>query len=196
MEELYVNCDLFSPKQKVLYKPLLNACFHCGTTGHVNKDYPYSMSTLVYHLDKERRNMITNCTTRREMPVIKEINIKPQPMKLKQGMERRIQNFTPSPKKRTFKQKKNQGIKMKPNFYAQLEKYDILNERDDLLDITLKTQFIKTFLLDGWKLIRGSTNSWGGWDFPRSCAWLNTWRQWDTKAWCQDEKSKWTQKNS
>ena len=45
MEEIFINCGEYSIKQKVLYKHLPNACFHCGKTGHIIKDFPLKFPT-------------------------------------------------------------------------------------------------------------------------------------------------------
>ena len=45
LEEIYINCGKFNFTQKILYKHLSNACFHCGRKGHAIKHYPLKVST-------------------------------------------------------------------------------------------------------------------------------------------------------
>ena len=62
-------------------------------------------------------------------------------------------DFTSRSKKKTFKQKKNQGKMMQANFYSLLEKPDLLEEEEDRLEC------IPTTKLDGKRRVIAMENT-------------------------------------
>ncbi|MCO5560560.1 hypothetical protein L7F22_014175 [Adiantum nelumboides] len=143
-EEIYINCGEFSFKQKVLYKHLPNACFHCGKKGHVIKECPLR-APFKQNIPQSGAN-----PTKETAPITNSINKPltsgtPAPKDLPVRKEKN-EEFTPLPKKKTFKQRKGLAPKLTANFYSLLEKPDNSDEDEEIMETIQETQ------LDGNRL--------------------------------------------
>ncbi|MCO5573114.1 hypothetical protein L7F22_026879 [Adiantum nelumboides] len=149
VEEIFINCGEYSLTQKVLYKHMPNACFHCGRKGHVmkecplkvtNKSNPQSENAAPNNLsEKKDKTELGTAVDKGKAELVE------QPKK-KVGEDKKAKEFTPTSKKKAFKQKKSHGDKVKANFYSLLEKPALSEDDEDILEFIPETQ------LDGNRL--------------------------------------------
>ena len=150
VEEIFINYGEFILKQKVLYKHLPNAFFHCRRKWHVIKECALKVSTKQSPLQDGLKQAQEMCTKKKDTTSNDNKN-KPASLGVQAGkpmisMKENNNDFTPLPKKKSFKQKKSLAIKAVANFYSLLDKLEFLDEDEELLETVQKTK------LDGNRL--------------------------------------------